>query len=113
MIRNNYMTNQPQQVPVNATPEIIKGVYTNNMQVAHTKDEFILDFMNLSFVPQMVNLVSKIFTSPGHFKRMVVALNDNLKRYEDQYGKIDETSNPGQKPANPSSTSDRPFGFQQ
>lgn len=100
---------QQQQIPLQAAPEILKGVYTNNMQVAHTREEFILDFMNISYTPQVVNLVAKIITNPGHFKRMVVALQDNIKKYEEQFGKI-EGGNP-QAPVTPSSTSDRPFGF--
>ena len=108
------MPNQPQQqVPFQAPPEILKGVYTNNMQVAHTKEEFVLDFMNISYTPSVINLVAKIITNPGHFKRMITALNENLKKYEDQFGAIDAGSNNPQQPTTPpSSTSDRPFGFE-
>ena len=104
------MDNQnPQQVPFQATPEVLRGLYTNNMQVSHTKDEFILDFMNVSYSPQVISLVSKIITNPSHFRRIVQALNENLKRYEDQFGKI-EGVNP-QQPVAPSSTSDQAYGF--
>ena len=80
---------QPQQVQFQADPQIIKGVYTNNMQVSHTKEEFILDFMNISHTPQLISLVSKVITNPAHFKRIVAALQDNLKKYEDKFGVID------------------------
>jgi len=104
------MDNPPQQqVPFQALPETLKGVYTNNMQVAHTKEEFVLDFMNMSYTPTTVNLLAKIYTNPGHFKRMVKALRENLKKYEDTFGAIAENAST-QLPA-PSSTSDRPFGF--
>ena len=100
---------QQQQIQLQAQPETLEGVYANNMQVAHTKEDFVLDFMNLSHVPQVMNLVAKVFTNPAHFKRMVMALNENLKRYEDQFGSI--TGDNSQQPATPSSTSDKPFGF--
>jgi hypothetical protein len=85
------MAEQPQQnnIPLQANPEILKGVYANNMQVAHTKEEFYLDFLSMSFFPQAATLVSKVITSPEHFKRIVAALTDNLKKYEEKYGVID------------------------
>lgn len=98
---------QPQQVPFQADPQIVKGVYTNNMQVSHTKEEFILDFMNISSTPQLVSLVSKVITNPAHFKRIVAALSDNLKKYEDKFGVIDS---PKPEVAQASSESSK-FGF--
>lgn len=77
------------QIQVKANDEILKGVYSTNMQVAHSKEEFFLDFMNL-FPPQAM-LVSRIIISPAHFKRMVTALADNLKKYEEKFGKIEPT----------------------
>ena len=35
------------QVQINASDEIARGRYSNNMLVTHTREEFILDFMNL------------------------------------------------------------------
>jgi hypothetical protein len=38
---------QEQQVQIKVTDEVLKGAYANMVQVAHTQEEFILDFMNL------------------------------------------------------------------
>ena len=88
------MNNQPQQQNINIKipDEILKGVYANNMLVTHTKEEFILDFINVSFFPPPGQgiVTSKIVTSPGHLKRMVAALQENLTRYESQFGTIKE-----------------------
>ena len=83
--------NQPQgqQVQVKLPDDVLKGVYSNNMQVMHTKEEFVLDFMNI-FPPQGI-VSARVLVSPQHFKRMVAAVNDNLKKYEDQFGKIAES----------------------
>ena len=62
------------------------------LQVGHTKEEFILDFMNL--VPPQGIAVSRVFLSPGHMKRIVTALQDNLKKYEEQFGKIAQAEAP-------------------
>jgi hypothetical protein len=103
------MTDQPQQnIPLQATPEVLKGVYANNMQVSHTKEEFYLDFLNMSFFPNAASLVAKIIASPEHFKRIVAAFNDNLKKYEDQFGSIDSPK-PDATTQKPSESSK--FGF--
>jgi hypothetical protein len=99
--------NQQQQIPFQADPQVIRGAYTNNMQVSHTKEEFILDFMNVSHTPQVVSLVSKVITNPAHFKRIVAALQDNLKKYEEKFGVIDS---PKPEPTQHASESSK-FGF--
>ena len=51
-----------------------------------------MDFLNV-FPPQGA-LVSRVFTSPGHAKRIVKALDENIKKYEKQFGKIKESDAP-------------------
>ncbi len=99
--------NQPPQQNINIKIEddILKGAYSNIMFASHNKEEFVLDFM--SVFGQQGIAVAKVITSPGHFKRIVAALNDNLKRYEEQFGKIE-----GNLPAGTASTSESSkFGF--
>ncbi len=68
------------------------GEYANAMQSNGSKDEFLLTFLNI--VPPSGRVCAKIITSPGHFKRMVAALNDNLKNYEAKFGIIEEAESP-------------------
>ncbi len=60
--------------------------YTNMMQVNHTQEEFMMLFANVAGASGRV--VGKIITSPGHLKRIVDALQDNIKKYEAQFGVI-------------------------
>lgn len=89
------------------TDEVLKGVYANMLQIGHTSEEFILDFMNI-FPPAGV-VASRIIISPAHMKRILIALTQNIKNFEDQYGQIKET----QIKTAPSTTSssDHNFGF--
>ena len=107
-ILNNFM-DQPNQsqknINVKITDEVLKGVYANLMVASHTKEEYILDFINISGAQGIA--VAKVITSPGHFKRMVAALTDNLKKYEAQFGKI-ETQAPSEKS---SASESSKFGF--
>lgn len=86
------MNQEPQQVQIKADDATAKGVYANMMQIAHTKEEFALDFMNI--MPPQGALVARIFTSPGHAKRILKALEENIKNYEKQFGNIDVAEEP-------------------
>lgn len=83
-----------QQIQIKASDEKLKGEYSNVMQILHTKEEFVLDFLNI--FPPTGTLNSRVILSPGHFKRMISAMNENLKKYEDQYGTITESEAPQQ-----------------
>lgn len=71
--------------------------YTNLAQFNHNKEEFQLAFLNIA--GQTGRVVSKIVTTPAHFKRMVSAMQDNLKKYEEAYGKVDENQDAHLKPS--------------
>lgn len=83
-----------QQIQIKASDEKLKGEYSNVMQILHTKEEFVLDFLNI--FPPTGTLNSRIILSPGHFKRMIRAMEENLKKYEDQHGAIAESEAPQQ-----------------
>jgi hypothetical protein len=83
---------QNQELQVKASDEVLKGLYANMVQVAHTPEEFILDFMNL--FPPAGQLTSRVIISPQHAKRFLAALQDNVARYEKQFGNIAAGSGP-------------------
>lgn len=86
------MNQEQQQIQIKATDEKLKGDYANVMQVLHTKEEFVLDFLNI--FPPTGTLNARIIVSPGHFKRMVAAMTENLKKYEEQFGKVEPSEAP-------------------
>ena len=88
------MSEQPTKKEVKvAFPENLRGgVYANNMIVAHTKEEFILDFMMVT--PPVGSVTARVVTSPGHMKRMLSALKINLEKYESKFGKLAEAAEP-------------------
>jgi hypothetical protein len=93
------MEEAQEQIQIKATDGKLKGEYANVMQVLHTKEEFILDFLNV--FPPTGSLNARIIVSPSHFKRMVAAMTENLKKYERQFGKVE-----------PSEAPQSPIGFQ-
>jgi hypothetical protein len=92
MAQNNPQPQQNQQIQVKVTDEVLKGAYANMVQVSHGQEEFVLDFMNI-FPPQGI-IASRVIVSPAHMKRLVAAMEENIKRYEGQFGQIAAGSNP-------------------
>ena len=89
----------PKQAPGKKKPvrvkmpeEVAKGSYANTMAVFHTREEFVLDFLNI--IPPTGVATARIITSPGHIKRIIRALEENLKRYEDRHGSVQEAPPP-------------------
>ena len=72
--------------------EELKGRYSNLLRITHTREEFVLDFINV--VPPQAVVASRIATSPGHLKRIIQALAENLDKYEAAYGEIVEAPEP-------------------
>ncbi len=70
----------------------LKGTYSNLLRITHTREEFILDFINV--VPPQGIVSARIVTSPGHLKRIIRALGANLQRYEEVHGVIEEAPDP-------------------
>jgi hypothetical protein len=84
---------EKREMPVKIPDNVIGGVYANQMLIGHTREEFLLDFINL-FPPQGV-VNARVIVSPGHLKRMIRALAENLKKYEDLHGEVKEAPVPG------------------
>jgi hypothetical protein len=92
------MTQQPkppQEVKIRLPDDIRRGAYCNLMIVSHTKEEFIMDFI-LASPPEAV-VTARVIMSPGHMKRTIAALGENMAKYEQQFGKIEAAPEPETK----------------
>lgn len=74
-------------------PDHLKGgVYSNVMKVTHTKEEFVLDFIMVT--PSAGSVTARVVISPGHTKRMISALRENMDKYESAFGQLTEATEP-------------------
>lgn len=80
---------QVQQLPINIGDEMSRGRYSNMLLATHSSEEFILDW--LLTAPNGAHLTSRIIVSPGHVKRIIKALQENLDNYEKAFGPVKET----------------------
>ncbi len=81
------------QIQLQIDDAIAQGMYVNMAMLNHNETEFVIDFIYVQ--PQAPKAVvrSRVITSPKHMKRFLHALQDNVAKYEAQFGKID-TSGP-------------------
>jgi hypothetical protein len=80
------------EIPIKMPERVLPGVYANQMIVSHTREEFVLDFLAV-FPPEGV-VNARVIVSPGHLKRMIGALTENLGRYEARHGTVKEAPVP-------------------
>jgi hypothetical protein len=83
---------EKRDVQIKIPDSVLHGVYANQMMVTHTREEFVLDFINLFPPSGVVN--ARVIVSPGHMKRMIRALQDNLSKYEGHFGALHEAEPP-------------------
>ena len=85
-------TGQGQQKQIKIADNIPGAEYANAMQINHNRDEFQMMFLNILGASGRVT--GKIITSPGHFKRIISAMEENLKKYEAQFGEVKVAEGP-------------------
>ena len=80
---------QGQQVQMMLKPEVAGGDYSNLAMITHSRVEFILDFARQLPGLSQPEVCSRIILAPEHAKRLLAALQENVFKYEQQFGIID------------------------
>ena len=82
------------QVQIKADEKELVGQFSNLVMFHHNPEEFTLQFIYLfPNVPQG-KLLSSMIVSPAHAKRILKALEENINRYEAQFGPIRDVPEP-------------------
>lgn len=77
---------EQQQIPIITSDAMSRGQYSNSMLVTHSREEFLIDWLLNS--PTGAHLVSRVIVSPGHMRRIIDALTENLHKYESRFGPV-------------------------
>jgi len=80
------------EIKVHLPEKLQGGVYANNMSVSHTKEEFVMDFLMVA--PPAGAVTARVITTPGNMKRIIAALQDNVKKYEQKFGEVKAAETP-------------------
>jgi len=79
------------QIQIQLDEETAQGMYVNLALVNHTETEFTIDVMYLQPQQPKAKVRARIISSPKHTKRLLNALLENVRRYEERFGAIDVT----------------------
>jgi hypothetical protein len=85
--------NQP-SINIELGEKEAEGIYSNLALIAHSPSEFIVDFARvLPGIPKS-RVYARIVMTPTHAKLLNQALEQNLKKYEEAFGKINIQGDP-------------------
>ncbi len=81
--------NEEQQgLQIELPQNVAQGEYANFAIITHGSSDFVLDFARvLPGVPK-AQVCSRIILAPEHAKRLLGALQENVMRYEREFGTI-------------------------
>ena len=82
------MQEMKQQINIELDEKAAEGIYVNLAMIVHSPTEIVIDFARI--MPRMpkAKVLSRIIMTPMHAKLLQAALEDNLKKFENQYGEI-------------------------
>ncbi len=76
------------QLQIQLDDGVADGNYVNMALVNHTETEFTLDFIYVQPQQPKAKVRSRIITNPKHMKRLILAMQDNVAKYESKFGVI-------------------------
>ncbi len=82
--------NQPvdKQINIELGEAEAEGIYSNLVLISHSPAEFVLDFTRIVPGKPKAKVYSRIIMAPQHAKSLLLALQENVKKYEGQFGEI-------------------------
>ncbi|MCU0328230.1 MAG: DUF3467 domain-containing protein [Chitinophagales bacterium] len=82
------------QIEIEISNELLSGVYSNLAIIAHSPSEFVVDFVQISPGTPKAHVRSRVIIAPENMKRLLTAMQDNIRKYEDNFGKINQSETP-------------------
>jgi hypothetical protein len=77
------------QLQIQLDDEIANGIYVNMALVNHTETEFTLDFIYVQPQQPKAKVRARMITNPKHMKRLLLAMQDNIAKFEAKFGPIE------------------------
>ena len=86
--------NTPKQLNIELPEDVAEGVYSNLALINHSPSEFVLDFIRMMPNVPQAKVKARIVLTPQHAKRLLNALADNVRKFEDNFGPIKDPKQP-------------------
>ena len=88
---------QQQQIKISLDNNAAEGTYANLALIAYSPSEIILDFARIMPGMKSGKVFSRVIMTPAHAKLFLNTLQENVKKFENQFGEI---KTHGQQPKN-------------
>ena len=92
--------NNENQLNIELSEEIAEGIYSNLAVITHSNTEFVLDFIRVMPGIPKARVKSRIVLTPEHANRFMIALEENIDKFEAINGRIKINADQGGLPMN-------------
>jgi uncharacterized protein (DUF1778 family) len=76
---------------IELSDEVAEGIYTNLAIIQHSRSEFVIDFIKMLPGIPKAKVKSRIILTPQHAKKLLKALQENIKKFESMHGSIKDS----------------------
>jgi hypothetical protein len=94
MAENQNNKNKQGQINIEIDEKVAEGTYSNLAIINHSVSEFVVDFVSIMPGTPKSKVKSRIILTPQHAKRLLKALGENVKRFENAHGEIKDYEQP-------------------
>ena len=77
-----------ESMPTLRLSQVAMGEYANFAIITHSSSDFIVDFARVMPGLPKAQVRSRVILAPEHAKRLLAALQENIMRYENEFGPI-------------------------
>ena len=84
--------NKENKLNIELPENIADGVYSNLAVITHSQSEFVCDFVQIMPGMPKAKVRSRVIMTPENAKRLLNALQDNIRKFEENLGTIDVNS---------------------
>ena len=79
---------QPGSINMELGEKEAEGIYSNFVVISHSLSEFVLDFARILPGSPKSKVFARVVMTPPNVRSLLTALETNVKKYEEQFGKI-------------------------
>lgn len=83
-------SNPNQELNIELSADIADGIYSNLAIISHSPNEFVIDFITIMPGSPKARVRSRIILTPQNAKRLLKAIENNIKTFEKTHGVIHE-----------------------
>ncbi|MCH4156179.1 MAG: DUF3467 domain-containing protein [Muribaculaceae bacterium] len=82
------MNQENKEIKIELTPDVAQGKYANLAVISHSAGEFFIDAICVAPNTPQAKVQSRIIMNPVNAKQLMLALQENVRKYEATFGEI-------------------------